>query len=69
MAWTNEEIAALVEPDRAHRKAYTDEDLFELEMERMPSKTTLILSGNELDEKAMSIIKEFNEKRKYNIVY
>ena len=35
MAWTNKEIAALVEPDRAHRKAYTDEDLFELEMEQI----------------------------------
>ena len=35
MAWTNKEIAALVELDRAHRKAYTDEDLFEFEMERI----------------------------------
>ena len=35
MTWTNEEISALVEPDRAHRKAYTDEGLFELEMERI----------------------------------
>ncbi len=35
MTWTNEEIAALVEPDRAHRKAYIDSDLFDLEMERI----------------------------------
>ena len=35
MNWTNDEIAALVEPDRAHRKAYVDEDLFDLEMERL----------------------------------
>ena len=35
MTWTNEEIAALVEPDRAHRKAYIDPDLFDLEMERI----------------------------------
>ena len=30
MAWTNREIMALVEPDRAHRKAYVDEELFDL---------------------------------------
>ena len=35
MNWTNEEISALVEPDRAHRKAYVDPDLFDLEMERI----------------------------------
>ena len=35
MDWTNDKIAALVEPDRAHRKAYVDEDLFDLEMERI----------------------------------
>ena len=35
MSWTNKEISALVEPDRAHRKAYVDAELFELEMERI----------------------------------
>ena len=35
MSWTNKEISALVESDRAHRKAYVDSDLFELEMERI----------------------------------
>ena len=35
MNWTDSEIAALVEPDRAHRKAYVDPELFELEMERI----------------------------------
>ena len=37
MNWTNDKISALVEPDRAHRKAYVDEDLFDLEMERILS--------------------------------
>ena len=35
MAWSNPEIAELVQPDRVHRKAYTDPDLFDLEMERI----------------------------------
>ena len=35
MTWTDSDIAALVEPDRAHRKAYVDPELFELEMERI----------------------------------
>ena len=35
MIWTNDEISALVEPDRVHRKAYVDSDLFDLEMERI----------------------------------
>ena len=35
MNWTNDKISALVESDRAHRKAYVDEDLFDLEMERI----------------------------------
>jgi phenylpropionate dioxygenase-like ring-hydroxylating dioxygenase large terminal subunit len=35
MNWTTGDIAALVEPDRAHRKAYVDADLFDLEMERI----------------------------------
>ena len=35
MGWTDKTISALVEPNRAHRKAYVDPDLFELEMERI----------------------------------
>ena len=35
MNWSDSEIAALVEPDRVHRKAYVDPDIFELEMERI----------------------------------
>jgi phenylpropionate dioxygenase-like ring-hydroxylating dioxygenase large terminal subunit len=35
MTWSNSDIAALVEPDRMHRKAYVDPDIFELEMERI----------------------------------
>ena len=33
------------------------------------AKTTLILSGNELDEKGVAVIKDFTEKRKYTIIY
>ncbi|MCY4311382.1 MAG: Rieske 2Fe-2S domain-containing protein, partial [Rhodospirillaceae bacterium] len=33
--WTNEALAALVEPDRVHRMAYTDQQIFDLEMERI----------------------------------
>ncbi len=36
--WTDEKIAALVEPDRVHRLAYTDQELFDLEMERIFEK-------------------------------
>lgn len=39
MSWTTEQIAALVEPDRAHRKAYTDPEIFDLEMERIFERT------------------------------
>ena len=39
MTWTTEEIAGLVEPDRAHRKAYTDPDIFDMEMERIFERT------------------------------
>ena len=35
MPWSNSDIAALVEPDRMHRMAYVDPDIFELEMERI----------------------------------
>ena len=38
MSWSDGEISALVEPDRVHRKAYTDPDIFELEMERIFEK-------------------------------
>ena len=33
MTWTTEQLAGLVEPDRAHRKAYTDPEIFDLEMD------------------------------------
>ncbi len=39
MSWTNEQLAGLVQPDRAHRKAYTDPDIFDLEMERIFERT------------------------------
>jgi len=35
MSWSDDEIAALVEPDRVHRKAYVDQEIFDLEMERI----------------------------------
>jgi len=35
MNWSDSDIAALVEPDRVHRKAYVDPDIFDLEMERI----------------------------------
>ena len=35
MTWSESEIAALVEPDRVHRKAYVDPEIFDLEMERI----------------------------------
>ena len=38
MTWTDDKIAALVEPDRVHRLAYTDQELFDLEMERIFEK-------------------------------
>jgi phenylpropionate dioxygenase-like ring-hydroxylating dioxygenase large terminal subunit len=38
MTWSNSEILALVEPDRVHRKAYVDPDIFALEMERILEK-------------------------------
>ena len=44
--WTSKDISALVEPDRAHRKAYTDPDLFQLEMERI-FETIWVYVGHE----------------------
>jgi len=38
MSWSDSDIAALVEPDRVHRKAYTDPEIFELEMEHIFEK-------------------------------
>ena len=35
MTWSNSDLAALVEPDRVHRKAYVDPEIFDLEMERI----------------------------------
>ncbi len=35
MTWSNQDIAALVEPDRVHRMAYVDPQIFDLEMERI----------------------------------
>ena len=35
MAYSNEQLGALVEPARLHRSIYTDEAIFELEMERI----------------------------------
>ena len=46
MSWTNEQIAAMVEPDRAHREAYTDPEIFDLEMERI-FENTWIYIGHE----------------------
>ena len=43
MTWTTEQLAGLVEPDRAHRKAYTDPEIFDLEMERIFERTWIYI--------------------------
>mgnify|MGYP006272446739 FL=1 len=43
MTRTPEAIAALVEPDRAHRAVYADAELFELEMRRIFGRAWLLL--------------------------
>ena len=43
MSWTTEQISAMVEPDRAHRKAYTDPEIFDLEMERIFERTWIYM--------------------------
>ncbi len=43
MSWTPEALAALVEPDRAHRAVYADPALFDLEMERIFGRAWLLL--------------------------
>ena len=43
MSWTNKQIAGLVEPDRAHRKAYTDPEIFDLEMARIFERTWIYI--------------------------
>ncbi|MET0859071.1 MAG: ribosomal subunit interface protein, partial [Telluria sp.] len=35
MAYTNEQIDALVRDDSVHKSVYTDPDLYQLEMERI----------------------------------
>ena len=55
MTWTTEEIAGLVEPDRAHRKAYTDPDIFDMEMERIFERTWIYV-GHESQVKNEVII-------------
>ena len=42
---------------------------FKISVKNPNTKTTLILSGNELDEKGVAVIKDFTEKRKYTIIY
>lgn len=46
MTWSDSELAALVEPDRMHRKAYTNPEIFELEMERIFERQWISI-GNE----------------------
>ena len=46
MSWTTKQLAGLVEPDRAHRKAYTDPEIFDLEMERIFERTW-VYAGHE----------------------
>ena len=46
MTWSDQKIGALVEPDRAHRKAYTDPEIFDLEMKRI-FENTWIYVGHE----------------------
>ena len=43
MTWTTEQLAGLVEPDRAHRKAYTDPEIFDLEMDRIFERTWIYI--------------------------
>ena len=43
MQWTDDKIAALVEPDRVHRKAYVDQEIFDLEMERIFEKSWIYI--------------------------
>merc|ERR1711953_382265 len=43
------------------------ETISELEMEKMPAKTKLILSGNPIDDKGKQVIRKFNKKA-YNII-
>jgi len=42
--------------------------LSELEMEKMPSKTELILTGNPIDQKGKEIIEKF-QKKNYKIIF
>jgi phenylpropionate dioxygenase-like ring-hydroxylating dioxygenase large terminal subunit len=46
MSWSKDDIASMVEPDRVHRKAYVDPDIFDLEMERIFEKTW-VYAGHE----------------------
>jgi phenylpropionate dioxygenase-like ring-hydroxylating dioxygenase large terminal subunit len=46
MSWSRNDLANLVEPDRVHRKAYVDPEIFELEMERIFEKAW-IYAGHE----------------------
>ena len=54
MTWTTEQLAGLVEPDRAHRKAYTDPEIFDLEMERIFEHTWIYI-GHESQVKTRAI--------------
>ena len=43
MGWTNDQLGQLVEADRAHRHAYTDPEIFDLEMERIFERTWIYI--------------------------
>ena len=38
MAYSRQDLRAMVEPDRVHRSVYNDPEIFELEMERIFNK-------------------------------
>ena len=43
MSYSEKEIAALVEPNRVHRRVYTDPEIFDIEMERIWAKSWIYI--------------------------
>lgn len=59
MTYSVEEIEKMVEPARVHRKVYTDEDIFDLEMERVWGRTW-IFAGHDSEVPNAGDYKTFN---------